>query len=105
MTRIVTLSLSLVVFLRDDLQPATDELSFNASVAGYALLRQRLEHIHPSHGPVVLTVRLDVAGAYATMICFVYDPDHFIRNPVGLKNDLEAQSVPGFTISVCNCQA
>ncbi len=41
---------------------------------------------------------------YSTMICFVYDPDHFIRNPAGLKTDLENQSIPGFAISVSICQ-
>jgi hypothetical protein len=28
-----------------------------------------------------------------TLICFVYDPDQHISNPVGLKHDLEALAV------------
>src|SRR5262249_2020659 len=52
-------------FLRDDLQPAADELPFAESAAGYALLRQRLERIVQRHGPVHFVVRLDAAGQYA----------------------------------------
>jgi transposase len=52
-------------FLRDDLQPAADELQFPESAAGYALLRQRLEHIAQGHGLVHFVVRLDAAGQYA----------------------------------------
>jgi len=52
-------------FLRDDLQPAADELQFPESAAGYALLRQRLERIAQRHGPVHFVVRLDAAGQYA----------------------------------------
>jgi transposase len=53
------------VFLRDDLQPAADELAFAESAAGYALLRQRLQHIVQRHGPAAFVIRLDVAGPYA----------------------------------------
>ncbi len=35
------------VFLRDDLQPADDELAFAESAAGYALLQQRLARYRP----------------------------------------------------------
>src|SRR5438067_10303073 len=52
-------------FLRDDLQPAADELQFPASAAGYALFRQRLERIVQRHGFVHFLVRLDTAGQYA----------------------------------------
>ncbi len=53
------------VFLQDDLQPAADELAFAESAAGYALLRQRLQHILARQGPLAFVVRLDVAGPYA----------------------------------------
>lgn len=52
-------------FLRDDLQPAADELAFAESAAGYALLRQRLQDIARRYGPLPLAVRLDAAGPYA----------------------------------------
>jgi transposase len=52
-------------FLRDDLQPAAEELSFPESAAGYTRFRQRLEHIAQRHGPVQFVVRLDAAGPYA----------------------------------------
>jgi transposase len=52
-------------FLRDDLQPAAEELSFAESAAGYARFRQRLEDIGQRHGPVQFVVRLDAAGQYA----------------------------------------
>jgi transposase len=53
------------VFLRDDLQPAADELAFAESAAGYALLQQRLQGIVARYGPLSFAVRLDVAGPYA----------------------------------------
>src|SRR5262249_14021909 len=52
-------------FLGDDQQPAGAELSFAESAAGYAQLRQRLEHIAQRHGPVQFLIRLDAAGQYA----------------------------------------
>jgi transposase len=52
-------------FLRDDLQPAADELSFAESADGYAQLRARLERIAHRCGPCRLHVRLDAAGQYA----------------------------------------
>src|SRR5262249_39320951 len=52
-------------FLKDDLQPAADELPFSESAAGYALLRQRLEAIVQRHGVRHFVVRLDAAGPYA----------------------------------------
>ena len=53
------------VFLKDDLQPAADELAFAESAAGYALLQQRLRGIGARYGSLAFTVRLDVAGPYA----------------------------------------
>src|SRR5215813_15308911 len=52
-------------FLKDDLQPAANELPFPESAAGYALLRQRLEGIVQRHGVRHFVVRLDAAGPYA----------------------------------------
>ncbi len=46
-------------FLRDDHQPAADELAFAESAAGYALFRQRPECIVGRHGSVHLVVRFD----------------------------------------------
>ena len=43
-------------FLKDDLQPAADELAFPESAAGYALLRQRLQRILQRHGAVAFVV-------------------------------------------------
>jgi len=52
-------------FLGDDLQPVAAELPFAESAAGYAQLRQRLEHIVQSHKAVQFCIRLDAAGQYA----------------------------------------
>jgi transposase len=52
-------------FLRDDLQPAADELAFPESGDGYRQLRNRLEAIGNRHGPCLFLVRIDVAGQYA----------------------------------------
>jgi transposase len=52
-------------FLRDDLQPAADELAFPESAAGYTLLQQRLQGIVARYHAVDFAVRLDVAGPYA----------------------------------------
>jgi transposase len=52
-------------FLRDDLQPAADELAFAESAEGYARLRERLVRIVAAQGPVHFSVRLDAAGQYA----------------------------------------
>jgi transposase len=65
-------------FLRDDLQPAADELQFAESAAGYALFRQRLEHILQRHGPVHFVVRLDAAGQYADNLLHFL---HSLRTP------------------------
>ena len=52
-------------FLRNDLQPAADELAFPESARGYALLRQRLQQIAQRQPGVAFDVRLDAAGQYA----------------------------------------
>jgi transposase len=52
-------------FLRDDLQPAADELTFAESAKGYDLFRQRLAHLAAPHPAVTFVVRLDAAGQYA----------------------------------------
>lgn len=35
-----------------------------------------------------------------TLICFIYDPEHWIENPPGLKNDLEKQSTSKLIVEV-----
>ena len=35
-----------------------------------------------------------------TLVCFVYDPESYIRNPKGLENDLVAQSTPNMLVVV-----
>ncbi len=35
------------------------------------------------------------------LVCFVYDPDHKIGNPSGLKRDLEARSTERLQVVVC----
>ena len=35
-----------------------------------------------------------------TLVCFVYDPESYIRNPKGLENDLVAQSIPNMLVVV-----
>jgi transposase len=52
-------------FLRDDLQPATAELSFAESAAGYDQFRQRLLGVAARHPAVHFVVRVDAAGQYA----------------------------------------
>jgi transposase len=63
-------------FLKEDLQPAADELAFAESAAGYALLRQRLGHILQKDGPVHFMIRLDAAGQYGDNLL------HFLRGLV-----------------------
>jgi hypothetical protein len=36
-----------------------------------------------------------------TLVCFVYDPEHRIGNPVGLQRDLELQTSDGLQVVVC----
>jgi transposase len=52
-------------FLRDDLQPAADELAFAESAKGYEQFRQRLTCLAARHPAVTFVVRLDAAGQYA----------------------------------------
>jgi hypothetical protein len=40
----------------------------------------------------------------STLVCFVYDPDHRISNPAGLKHDLEGHATEGLAIAVYICQ-
>jgi hypothetical protein len=40
----------------------------------------------------------------STLVCFVYDPDHRVNNPAGLKHDLEALSSEGLAVAVYICQ-
>jgi hypothetical protein len=39
-----------------------------------------------------------------TLVCFVYDPDQLITNPVGLKRDLEHHTTSALNVSVIICQ-
>jgi hypothetical protein len=39
-----------------------------------------------------------------TLVCFVYDPDQHVSNPVGLKRDLEALTADKLAVVVCICQ-
>jgi transposase len=77
-------------FLREDLQPAADELAFAESAAGYALFRQRLDRIAQRHGPVAFVVRLDAAGQYADNLL------HFLHRLAAAGTD----TPPAFTLSV-----
>jgi transposase len=52
-------------FLREDLQPACDELPFPESGDGYAQLQKRLELLARRHPAAAFAVRVDVAGQYA----------------------------------------
>jgi transposase len=61
------------VFLRDDLQPAADELQFAESANGYAQFKKRLEAIAQRHPAVDFCIRLDAAGQYADNLL------HFLR--------------------------
>src|SRR6202043_752381 len=71
-------------FLRDDLQPAADELPFPESAAGYALLRQRLEGITRRQGRVHFVVRLDAAGQYAdNLLHFLHTLATPVADPPG----------------------
>lgn len=40
----------------------------------------------------------------STLICFIYDPQNFLTNPAGLKNDLEAMAANELTVVVIICQ-
>lgn len=35
-----------------------------------------------------------------TLVCFIYDPDQHIKNPAGLKFDLERNSTEDFTVAI-----
>ncbi|MCI0457842.1 MAG: IS110 family transposase [Gemmataceae bacterium] len=80
-------------FLRDDLQPAADELQFPESAAGYALFRQRLERIVQRHGPSHFVVRLDAAGPYADNLL------HFLHG-LGQPTANAPAAPPAFTLTL-----
>src|SRR3954454_23969084 len=65
-------------FLRHDLQPAADELTFAESATGYTLFRQRLERLAQRHGSVHFVIRLDAAGPYADNLLHFL---HGLRTP------------------------
>ena len=70
-------------FLRDDLQPADDELAFAESADGYDLFRQRLACIAARHPAVTFVVRLDAAGPYAdNLLHFLPQLDRASGQPV-----------------------
>jgi transposase len=69
-------------FLKEDLQPAADELAFTESADGYAQLRNRLEELARRHGPCTFHVRLDAAGQYADNLT------HFL-NTLGTHANLD----------------
>lgn len=69
-------------FLRDDLQPAADELAFAESATGYDLFRQRLALIAARHPAVTFVIRLDAAGQYAdNLLHFLPQLDHTSGTP------------------------
>lgn len=43
-------------------------------------------------------VRYRTHPSARAVVCFIYDPKHHVRNPDGLKADLEKQSDSGFTV-------
>lgn len=60
-------------FLKDDLQPAADELAFPESPDGYQQLRGRLDTLVRRHAPCQFLVRLDAAGQYADNLVHFLD--------------------------------
>jgi transposase len=80
-------------FLKDDLQPAAAELQFPESAPGYALFRQRLEHLAGHSGPAHFLVRLDAAGPYADNLL------HFLHG-LATTNDNPSAAPPPFTLAL-----
>ncbi len=39
-----------------------------------------------------------------TLVCFVYDPGQWVKNPMGLKSDLEKKSTERLAVVVIVCQ-
>ena len=67
-------------FLRDDLAPAADELSFVESADGYDKFRQRLLLLAARHPAASFSIRVDVAGLYAdNLLNFL----HHLADPSG----------------------
>jgi transposase len=85
-------------FLRDDLQPAAAELAFAESAAGYAQLRQRLEHIVQRHGGIHFVIRIDAAGQYADNLL------HFLHSLAGASSPAapatDAAGAPRFAVTI-----
>src|SRR5262245_15199590 len=52
-------------FLRDDLQPAADELAFAESANGYSRLRGRLEQLARRHPTAAFAIRIAIAIGHA----------------------------------------
>jgi transposase len=67
-------------FLRDDLQPAADELTFVESADGYARFRQRLALLASRHPAAAFSIRVDVAGLYADNLLHFL---HHLADPSG----------------------
>ena len=76
-------------FLRDDLQPAADELAFAESAEGYAQLRDRLDRIARRHAPCRFHVRLDAAGQYADNLLHFL---HRLGRQIGLREEGRGES-------------
>lgn len=80
-------------FLRDDLQPAADELPFAESADGYAQFRQRLERLAQRHPTVTFVIRLDAAGQYADNLL------HFLHGLATRRADVPPLGCGGVTVS------
>ena len=87
-------------FLRDDLQPAADELMFAESAAGYAQLRQRLEQVAQRLGRVNLVIRLDAAGQYADNL--LHFLQSFNRGPDGTPLAAPGALATGLAHATCS---
>jgi len=81
-------------FLREDLQPAAGELQFGESAAGYAQLRQRLEHIAAKHDQVHFAIRLDAAGQYADNLL------HFLHGLATQLGTRQADAAPHAEVAI-----
>jgi transposase len=80
-------------FLREDLQPAAEELPFAESATGYAQLRQRLEHLARRHPTVTFVIRVDAAGQYADNLL------HFLHQ-VRRHPELQSCAIPNADLSI-----
>jgi transposase len=80
-------------FLREDLHPAADDLSFAESADGYAQFRQRLERIAQRHPAVAFVIRLDAAGQYADNLL------HFLHGLTTRRADATPLGCADVTVS------